>query len=519
MEITPKRDPSAVAVNSPHAAIPSTGRRVASAGLGEPRIAEAGDDEGGAILSRRHESGDRRCDRLHVGVGLDAGRALGQGRALDGGAAVEAQWGRGRYRSHRSPPPSNSGSGQRYAWLLLRISAGKPADITHHAGAAWNVPRSRPRSRPLQCSVAQVGQSTTPASRGRGEDRAGPARGTANATYNPRIFNPVRKQRYDTGRPRIQGSCSRNVRQDHHHTGAGTRSALPRAMRDMGVDRPRRPRRTPSRKDRPVTRPGSRRILVSAGDPEGPGHRRRAKMAHSFAILGVALSGTLPAIVLAVAGVAGEASLRERLAAASPERGQKVFRVCSACHSIDEGAAHTIGPNLWGVVGRPVAAGRRIRPLYARHAVVRRNLVCGAPGPLPASTDGGDRGDGNGCFRALRATVDRADLIVWLDRNSPAPADFVSKHAAPEAGEPRRAHRAGKPWRHDRPGPPDLGVLVAGEGAEETHAYCTACHSERIVAQQGLTPSGLGGAAGADGRGERHDPDRGAGPRPSSSPT
>ena len=33
----------------------------------------------------------------------------------------------------------------------------------------------------------------------------------------------------------------------------------------------------------------------------------------------------------------------------------------------------------------------------------------------------------------------------------------------------------------------DLGVLVAGEGAEETYAYCTACHSERIVAQQGLT--------------------------------
>ena len=35
--------------------------------------------------------------------------------------------------------------------------------------------------------------------------------------------------------------------------------------------------------------------------------------------------------------------------------------------------------------------------------------------------------------------------------------------------------------------PPALGVLVAAEGAEETHAYCTACHSERIVAQQGLS--------------------------------
>ena len=33
----------------------------------------------------------------------------------------------------------------------------------------------------------------------------------------------------------------------------------------------------------------------------------------------------------------------------------------------------------------------------------------------------------------------------------------------------------------------NLGLLVAGEGAAETHAYCTPCHSEQIVAQQGLT--------------------------------
>ncbi|MBK0399586.1 aldehyde dehydrogenase [Limibaculum sp. M0105] len=33
----------------------------------------------------------------------------------------------------------------------------------------------------------------------------------------------------------------------------------------------------------------------------------------------------------------------------------------------------------------------------------------------------------------------------------------------------------------------EFGVLVAGEGAELTYAYCAACHSERLVAQQGLT--------------------------------
>ena len=33
----------------------------------------------------------------------------------------------------------------------------------------------------------------------------------------------------------------------------------------------------------------------------------------------------------------------------------------------------------------------------------------------------------------------------------------------------------------------DVGVLKAAEGAELTHAYCTGCHSEMIIAQQGLT--------------------------------
>ncbi len=36
----------------------------------------------------------------------------------------------------------------------------------------------------------------------------------------------------------------------------------------------------------------------------------------------------------------------------------------------------------------------------------------------------------------------------------------------------------------------EFGVLVAGPGVEETFIYCTPCHSEMIVAQQGLTREG-----------------------------
>ncbi len=38
--------------------------------------------------------------------------------------------------------------------------------------------------------------------------------------------------------------------------------------------------------------------------------------------------------------------------------------------------------------------------------------------------------------------------------------------------------------------PPEFGVLVDAPGAEETYYGCVACHSEMIIAQQGLTREG-----------------------------
>lgn len=36
--------------------------------------------------------------------------------------------------------------------------------------------------------------------------------------------------------------------------------------------------------------------------------------------------------------------------------GEQIFRRCAACHTIDAGGANGIGPNLHGIVGRPVAS-------------------------------------------------------------------------------------------------------------------------------------------------------------------
>jgi cytochrome c len=39
------------------------------------------------------------------------------------------------------------------------------------------------------------------------------------------------------------------------------------------------------------------------------------------------------------------------LAAADADAGERSFAKCVSCHTIDQGGAHGIGPNLWGVLG------------------------------------------------------------------------------------------------------------------------------------------------------------------------
>lgn len=44
------------------------------------------------------------------------------------------------------------------------------------------------------------------------------------------------------------------------------------------------------------------------------------------------------------------------LANASAKKGKSRAIICTTCHTLDKGGANATGPNLWGVVGRPVAS-------------------------------------------------------------------------------------------------------------------------------------------------------------------
>lgn len=73
----------------------------------------------------------------------------------------------------------------------------------------------------------------------------------------------------------------------------------------------------------------------------------------------------LPAILLAACGGESESTSRtssipaqkpapivQTASAMSPmERGAKLYKRCRACHTLEEGGKHKVGPNLWNVYG------------------------------------------------------------------------------------------------------------------------------------------------------------------------
>jgi cytochrome c len=66
-----------------------------------------------------------------------------------------------------------------------------------------------------------------------------------------------------------------------------------------------------------------------------------------YAIQGVEADG---------AGAAAAVPIGNMMAVADMSKGEAIFKKCVACHTIAQGGANGIGPNLWGTVGKPLAS-------------------------------------------------------------------------------------------------------------------------------------------------------------------
>lgn len=170
-------------------------------------------------------------------------------------------------------------------------------------------------------------------------------------------------------------------------------------------------------------------------------------------LLALALLGGLIASLLASGEVALD-PIAPRLETADPARGETLFLQCRVCHVTESGAEHTVGPNLWGVVGREVASqpafgySNSLQSLGGSwdYEALSRYLFdpqAAAPGNLMA-------------FAGLTSARDRADLIAYLRTLSESP---VALPSIPEGAAP------------------DYGGLPGGDGREAVYFTCRACHA------------------------------------------
>jgi len=63
-----------------------------------------------------------------------------------------------------------------------------------------------------------------------------------------------------------------------------------------------------------------------------------------------------PVDLPAVPAAFNPAEVAEASAGADAQAGATIFKKCQACHSGDQGGPNKVGPNLWGIVGRPKAS-------------------------------------------------------------------------------------------------------------------------------------------------------------------
>lgn len=120
------------------------------------------------------------------------------------------------------------------------------------------------------------------------------------------------------------------------------------------------------------------------------------------------------------------------LAEADPAAGAQVAKKCAACHSFDKGGANKVGPNLWGVIGRPVAShdgfaySEALKALGGEWSFERLDAFLADP---KAYAPGNKM-----TFAGLPKATDRAALLVWLreQADEPVPLPEVSPQAQAE---------------------------------------------------------------------------------------
>jgi cytochrome c len=129
-------------------------------------------------------------------------------------------------------------------------------------------------------------------------------------------------------------------------------------------------------------------------------------------------------------------SILPLLASANVEQGAAVFKKCAACHTDNSGGANKVGPNLWGIVNRPIASHEGFAYSAAMKDFSQGGSVEWTYENLDhflLSPKGLVKGTAMG-FAGLKKADERAAVIAYLRTmaDSPAPLPEASAAPAPE---------------------------------------------------------------------------------------
>ena len=117
-----------------------------------------------------------------------------------------------------------------------------------------------------------------------------------------------------------------------------------------------------------------------------------------------------------------EVDISKLLALGSVDHGEKVFKKCSACHSIVKGGGNNIGPALYNVVGRDIASISDYKYSKAMMNYEKKWTFEELNGYLkkPQKYIKGTKM----AFAGLRKEKDRASVILYLNNNSDSPLEL-----------------------------------------------------------------------------------------------
>lgn len=203
-----------------------------------------------------------------------------------------------------------------------------------------------------------------------------------------------------------------------------------------------------------------------------------------------------PVYVIEGTGGGGEAAPQEEMLAsvipllggADPASGETLFRACQACHTVEQGGANKVGPNLWNVVGADIAShdgfsySDALAGLEGEWTYEKLNEFLADPRGFAAGT--------KMTYGGMKDVEDRADIIAYLRSlsDSPAPlptpeeveaAEQAAAEAEAAAEQPAEGAAEGEQGGESAAAvdPAAQVAMADASDGENVLRQCTACHT------------------------------------------